>query len=186
MFGLLLSGHLSRHVHNSIRILFGRRLDLDSMYKLYKRIANLAPIHKEQYDCCVNSCCCYTGKLTELVVCPHCKESRFDDLGRPRQIFRYIPLAPRLQALFLNSDMVATLDYRATYLHAPGVISDVFDGSHYQDLCDETVVVDGLPQRHQFFFFRIIAILRLDIFLMASRYSNDSVVVRQAAGPCLP
>lgn len=151
MFNVKLKGHLSRRLHEYIRHAFAARLHFDTLYKLHTRIAQLAGISEERYDCCVNSCCAFTGALSEAQVCPYCNEQRRDKQGRRRQVFRYIPLASRLVALFSNQKISGLMQYRAEYESKDGELSDVFDGLHYRRLQDRKVVVDGFCYNHYFF-----------------------------------
>ena len=45
----------------------------------------------EIYDCCVNSCICFTGEFELLTTCPLCGEPRHDQRRKARNRFRYIP-----------------------------------------------------------------------------------------------
>ena len=134
MFNIRLKGHISRRLYEYIRHTFADRLKFDSLYKLYTRIAQLAGISEEKYDCCMNSCCTFTGTLSETQVCPYCNEERYDMHGRRRQIFRYLPFTHRLAALFSNPKTSELMQYRATYESMAGELGDVFDGLHYCSL----------------------------------------------------
>ena len=151
MFNIRLKGHISRRLHEYVRHAFADRLKFDSPYKLYTHIAQLAGISEETYDCCVNSCCAFTGALSETRVCPYCKEERYDMHGHHRQIFRYLPFTPRLTALFSNRKSSELMQYRAVYKSGDGELSDVFDGSHYCHLQSRQVWVDGIRYDHCFF-----------------------------------
>ena len=59
--------------------------------------------------------------------------------GKPRKYFDYIPVIPWLQAMSANSIHAEKMRYRANHVHEPGVIKDVFDGSHYQSLLNTLV-----------------------------------------------
>ncbi|KAL0565341.1 hypothetical protein V5O48_016681, partial [Marasmius crinis-equi] len=115
---------------------------LPKLGELRSRINFLAGFKPEFYNCCVNLCCCYTGKLASLQSCPYCKQSRFHANGKPRKQFTYIPLIPRLIARMRDRDMAAKTQYRSTHAHDPDVITDIFDGSCYRDLCQCHVRVD--------------------------------------------
>ena len=66
--------------------------------------------------------------------------------------FQHLPIGPRLQAMFLNKDMIKLLDYRATRTPGdPDLVSDVFDGKLYRDLCEKFVCVDGQTFDHKYF-----------------------------------
>lgn len=151
MFSIISDGGLSWRLYNKIRFLFKHHLTLATYYNLHKRMAELSRVTEAIYDCCINSCCCYAGKFLSDDLCSYCGEPRFDSDGKNRQQFRYLPLTARLKGLFLNVKMSETLDYRANYAHNNNVISDVYDGAHYQDLLREEVEIDGMLQGHRFF-----------------------------------
>ena len=151
MFCFVSSGNLSRNAYNRMLQLLGHRLPSHTYHMLLQEISKLAHVEQEIYDCCINSCCAYTGDLGPLEQCPHCKEVRFDKWKRPRQQFRYTPLTPRLQSLFLNQKLADTMDYRANYDLSSSNISDVFDSQHYRSLLSQQVVVNNVPQGHRFF-----------------------------------
>lgn len=79
------------------------------------RVAALSGIEPQRYHCCVNSCVCYVGPHANLDKCPFCQQARYRSDGKPRKIFTYIPLVPRLQAFFRNKEMLEKLQYRAKF-----------------------------------------------------------------------
>lgn len=123
--------------------------DLESIYRLQRRMTFLSGLTPERYDCCRNSCICYTGRHDSLRNCPFCDLPRFDSSGRPFPFFQYLPLIPRLRAIFENRKESEEMDYRSKYKHVPGMSSDVFDGKHYRRLKKTRVVINQevLPQR---------------------------------------
>ena len=52
--------------------------------------------------------------------------------------------------MLANSTHAKKMCYRAEYVHKPGIIKDVFNGSHYQTLLDTFVPIDSSSP---FFFF---------------------------------
>ncbi|KAI0326296.1 hypothetical protein GY45DRAFT_1224723, partial [Cubamyces sp. BRFM 1775] len=125
---------------------------IDSWKAIQSRVAQLSGITPELYDCCVNSCVCFTGPHAHLTACPHCNETRHRADGRPRARFMYIPLTPRLKALQGNKSSAQQMRYRADgHHHIPGTISDVMDASHYRTLLDQRVVVNDHELSHKFF-----------------------------------
>ncbi|KAE9397540.1 hypothetical protein BT96DRAFT_767230, partial [Gymnopus androsaceus JB14] len=130
-----------------------------SLQQLQTRVAYLSGIKPVNYDCCVKSCCCYTGPHAELTACPWCAEPRYHPNGHPRNVFAYLPLIPRLVNMFLDKDMCTKMRYRADYTHHEDAVEDVFDSEHYIHLLRTKVTVgdDTLP--HKFFeFFTDIAL----------------------------
>ena len=67
--------------------------------------------------------------------------------------FQHLPVGPRLQAMFLNDDLIKLLDYRTTFTAAEhsDSVSDVFDGKLYRDLCMRFVRIDNQTFDHKYF-----------------------------------
>ncbi|KIJ59347.1 hypothetical protein HYDPIDRAFT_45908, partial [Hydnomerulius pinastri MD-312] len=87
---------------------------------------------------------CYVGPNAEYDTCPFCNEPRRNARGEPRQQYTYIPLIPRLVAMYRNKEMATKIKYRAEdHKHDPDVFTDIFDGSVYQDLLWDHVHVDN-------------------------------------------
>ncbi|KAL1701989.1 hypothetical protein EV121DRAFT_210964, partial [Schizophyllum commune] len=125
-------------------------------YKMAKRLTEkLSGVEATEYDCCINSCLCYTGPHANETVCPYCKESRRDDTGKPRRRFRYIPIIPRLRSFYQNSDMATKMLYRHKSRndaqHDPETMYDMMDGTHYDRLTRTKVVVNEKEYAHRFF-----------------------------------
>jgi hypothetical protein len=126
---------------------------LPSLAASRRRINYLAGIQPRILDCCINSCLCYTGTYAEADQCHFCKEPRFRGDGKARKRFTYIPLIPRLLALFRSEEYAKKMMNR----HARdeenqkeaqkgwgGMKSrDVFDGTHYQNLKGRPIRVLG-------------------------------------------
>lgn len=130
---------------------FSEDIRLHSLYMLHRRIAILSDIVPQLIDCCPANCCAYTGNLIDKDTCPYCLLSRFKSNGKPEATFEYIPMVPRLQALFQNSTFSQRLRYRTERKPSPNHISDIFDGSHFKSLLKRHVVIDGIEYSHKFF-----------------------------------
>ena len=132
-----------------------RTSDPHSLYETQKRIAQLSGLYPEYSDCCINICCCFTGKYERLDRCPFtdCQEPRYDAAGKPRLRFQHLPVGPRLQALFRNKDTANLLRYRSNHTSKTNrnKVSDVFDGSLYRELCEQYVKADGISYSHKYF-----------------------------------
>jgi hypothetical protein len=116
------------------------------------RVGKISGLKPKLYDMCINSCLCYTGHYADLLICPYCKEMRHNARGRARRRFSYIPLIPRLRALWENEDMAKLMEYRGKFTHDPETIKDIFDGLLYRSLLGKHVQpVGGPTQRHQYF-----------------------------------
>ncbi|KAJ7159302.1 hypothetical protein C8R43DRAFT_881989, partial [Mycena crocata] len=143
---------LGARAYDKLGRAFPELADLPTRQRLQTQIAFLSGVVPVNYDCCPNSCCCYTGAYADLESCPFdCGEPRRNSAGRPRSTFQYLPLIPRLVNLFQNNAMADKLDYRANYTSVDGKTTDVFDGSHYQHLRRTKVTIDGETLPHKFF-----------------------------------
>ncbi|EIN12023.1 hypothetical protein PUNSTDRAFT_62011, partial [Punctularia strigosozonata HHB-11173 SS5] len=141
--------------YNLMRSTFRSQIHITSEWVLLRRIALLSGIEPVRYDCCTN-CICYLGKYTDMDSCPYCGEGRYrdgDSAHKARRHFCYIPLIPRLQAYFRSMDMIDLLGYRSERDQEgnPDIISDIFDGEHYQNLRHTPVVIDGQEQAYNHF-----------------------------------
>ncbi|KAG8716307.1 hypothetical protein FRC08_009614 [Ceratobasidium sp. 394] len=58
--------HFSRQTYNELRYGPCEALDLPSKFVAYQRLCILAGLETRAYDCCVNSCCCFLGKYSDL------------------------------------------------------------------------------------------------------------------------
>lgn len=158
MFYLRLKGTFSRTLYEDFRRLYADKINIDSLYALHQRIMKLSGVREELYDCCINSCCCFTGELADLTACTWCHQPRLDSNDQPQQSFRYLPLEERLKSLFLSTSISPSMKYRSDY-DVEGEMSDIFGGQHYRDLLQERVVVDGVEYERFFSDERDIALL---------------------------
>lgn len=118
----------------------------------YAHVAALSGIKPVLYDCCIDSCVCFTGPHSDLEACPYCHKGRYDEHGQPQNRFSHIPLIPRLKAYLANTTMANKMQHRATgHVHSPDMITDVYDGHHYRSLLGKHVVIDGKERSHKFF-----------------------------------
>lgn len=117
-----------------------------------EQVAQLSGFEPQVYDCCVNSCCCFTGPHAAATECQYCSTSRFDANGKPRQQFVYLPITPRLKKLLANQDTAKAMQYRAKeHVYDPAVVKDVFDAEVYRSLLGKKVTIDNKQMDHTFF-----------------------------------
>ena len=143
----------TRDAFESLRHAFPTRVqNVKSLYETQRRIAELSGLKPEYSDLCVKNCCCFTGPYEKLDRCPFpdCQQPRYDSSGKPRMRFQHLPVKPRLEALFLNEEIIKLLDYRTTRTSGESV-SDVFDGKLYRDLCNRFVRVGDQTFDHKYF-----------------------------------
>ena len=118
---------------------------------IQSRTTFLSGFEPSEYDCCINSCCCFVGPYAEHTQCVHCNEPRFDSIGKSRQVFVYLPVIPRLKAFLSNQEMAAKMQYRSQHQHNPGITKDVFDSTHYRSLLAQKVSINNRFLNHTFF-----------------------------------
>jgi len=75
--------------------------------------------------------------------------------------------------MLVNSAHSKKMRYRAEYVHEPGVIKDVFDGSHYRSLLNNIVPADDAT--HPFFYFPMNVISPLAFQPMVLLHSRSAV-----------
>lgn len=127
-------------------------MDISSLYVIAHKLAIMSEIVPEWYDCCINSCVAYIGDLQHSDSCPGCSEPQWiTQTTKPRRLFCYVPLIPRLQKFFVNLKSHAEILYCSERQTQVDCISDIFDAEHYKNLCNMTVVVDGEALPHHFF-----------------------------------
>ncbi|EIM82940.1 uncharacterized protein STEHIDRAFT_44898, partial [Stereum hirsutum FP-91666 SS1] len=151
-FALKYFGEMPRRLFQQMRNIFHHKMDINSEYVILHRIAILSQIEPKWYDCCSNSCLCFVGEWAKLTTCPYCQSPRYDASQRPASQFCYIPIIPRLQALFSRPHMADLMLYRDRFEPTPnGGTRDYFDGDGYSKLRDAYVVIDGIEQPYKYF-----------------------------------
>lgn len=132
-----------------------RNVEVPSYKAAKRRVEFLSAVKPVEYDCCINSCCCYAGPNADKTTCPHCNEPRYTKSNSPRRRFRYLPITPRLKGFYSNAQMSEKMRYRHTSQQPgerdPDKVKDMMDGTHYQHLTRTNVVVDGKEYSHKFF-----------------------------------
>ncbi|KAJ7310778.1 hypothetical protein DFH08DRAFT_718583, partial [Mycena albidolilacea] len=150
-FHLKLISKMPRTAYNQMVYAFQHKMDLSSEWVMFHRMAILSGVEPIWIDCCIESCAAFAGSYADLTECPFCDKPCFSPGGKPRRMFCYLPIIPRLQGFFQNQKSIDRLLYRANYEHIPGTISDVFDGEHYRTLCQQNVTLDGKVLPHKYF-----------------------------------
>ena len=96
---------------------------------------------------------CYTGHHANKQECPYCHEPRLNAAGQLRKIFTYIPLIPRLQALYGNREMALKMRYRHAREGKNNVdaVEDIFDSEQYKTLLEESVHIGETHYDRKYF-----------------------------------
>jgi hypothetical protein len=151
MFDVLIRSNISNSTYDIIRSRF-EELQLKSLYQLHSHMSKLSHVVEHSYDCCINSCCCFSSELSNLDTCPYCGQPRFRPNSRiPFNTFHYLQIGPRLKALYLNKHFAELSNYRGTLDLNTQAVDDVFHGSHYLGLLQQQVQIDGQQYPHCFF-----------------------------------
>ena len=84
---------------------------------------------------------------------PDCNEPQYNENEQPRKRFQYLPIIPRLIALFLDKATAERMNYRHQHNETRDneKVTDVFDGTLYQKLCEQQVTVNGKTLPHRYF-----------------------------------
>ncbi|KAF9474440.1 hypothetical protein BDN70DRAFT_769579, partial [Pholiota conissans] len=150
-FSFKLQANLTDKSYSKAPLAFEANPPLPKIDALRSRVAFLAGFKPQRFDCCPNSCICYTGPREGLQACPRCKLPRFHPSGRPTKTFTYIPVIPRLVASFRNAERTKEMMYRSEHVHDPNKMTDVFDGDLYRELCLKKVSIDGKKMGYSHF-----------------------------------
>ena len=153
LFNVVIQSNLSFSTYNLFKKHFMTELSMGSIFALHAQISKLSHVTEQSCDCCINSCCCYTGSYTRLNVCPFCNHPWYDSQGRSYKVYKYLPVEPHVKSLYLSSCYSETLCYQSHLRSrdSPKEIGDVFDGQHYQTLLLMQVKINGVDQGHHFF-----------------------------------
>ena len=120
-----------------------------SIFMLQARILRLSHVTEVSYNCCVNTCCCFTGTYTGLDSCPFCKHAWYNSEGHSYKKYKYLPIEPCIKSLYLTDHYTEVLRYHS--LPRDSEVEDVFNGIHYWMLCQTQVMINGAELDHHFF-----------------------------------
>jgi hypothetical protein len=145
----------TREAYKALWSAFLELEDIRLIYITQKTTARLSGLSPQYIDCCVNLCCCYTGKYETLDCCsfPDCNEPRCDKSKQPQKKFQYLPIMPQLIALFLDKATTEKMGYQHKYCKMRDTknITNIFDGTLYRKLCEQEVTANGKTFPHRYF-----------------------------------
>ncbi|KAK6995578.1 hypothetical protein R3P38DRAFT_2416634, partial [Favolaschia claudopus] len=72
---------LGARAYDKLSRAFPELAGLPSRQRLQTQISFLSGVVPVKYDCCVDSCCCFTGPYADLDECPYCEKPRKDGAG---------------------------------------------------------------------------------------------------------
>jgi hypothetical protein len=150
-----IDGHLTDETFAKIPYAFPKE-PVPTVKVCKSRLQTLSGFKPVRYDCCINSCCCFTAEHKDRMRCPYCNEDWhfIDRNGRkkPRKVFNYLPFIPRLVSMCANPMKTKEMQYRAfEHEHTPGKISHVFDSHVYRQLLGKRVAITGSHASYNYF-----------------------------------
>ena len=94
--------------------------NLPNSYEAALRIIEPYLVKPVVYNACINDCVVFRGQYISHSACPECGHDRYvsKDSCVPVRHFTYLPLAPRLQRMFGNSNIAQVLQSHATVRHS--------------------------------------------------------------------
>ncbi|EJD33430.1 hypothetical protein AURDEDRAFT_76999, partial [Auricularia subglabra TFB-10046 SS5] len=154
-FSFKMHENVSRGTYKRMNTRYFPGLDLGSQESNRARMTFLSGFKPVRYDCCLKICVLFVGKYADLRQCPVCSQDRYigSDDKKPAKQFTYLPVTPRLQALYRNTGTASRQLYQdeATRTHEPGKLRDYVDGTHYRSLLGRPVVLDGKRLAFKYF-----------------------------------
>src|SRR5260221_11872521 len=83
---------MSTSTYNLLKKHFMPELSMSSIFMLQARILRLSHATEVSYDCCANTCCCFTRTYAELDSCPFCKCTQYNSEGHSYKKNKYLPI----------------------------------------------------------------------------------------------
>ena len=164
---------MTNNVFNKLRYIFPPAA-IPSLRVTQSTIQWLFGFQLVRYNCCPNSCVCYTGHYAEYNQCPSCKTDQYQSDSSSKAYYKYLPLIPRLRAMVASPALACRMQYRAKHHHDPNKVTDIFDGAHYQSLKETPISIADTALPVKFFSDpRDIALgLSLDGFCIFKKHSK--------------
>jgi hypothetical protein len=97
---LKVGNQLTRKAYKGVQKLTKGHMVISSKYITGRILEHASGLSFQVYNCCSNSCVCFTGEFESLTACPLCSEQRYDGWQKAWNQFHYIPIIPCLQAMF--------------------------------------------------------------------------------------
>ena len=132
LFDIILWSNMSTSTYNLLKKHFMLELSMESIFMLQARVSRLSHVTERSYNCCINSCCCYTRSYAGLDSCPFCKHAWYDSEGHIYKVYKYLPIEPHIKSLYLRDGYAKVLCYHSLPRGGDHMedIEDVFDGLH--------------------------------------------------------
>jgi hypothetical protein len=148
-FNWKVSCNVSDRSYNKLRdLLRADNVYVESLYKTRRYLEKQLDLYTVAYHRCIKNCTIFVGDDLLRRRCPYCRESRFhgvegDDVGdeyfpnaeafatlKPRAVYSYLPIIPRLKLLYANPSYAAKMRYPRSLEDDPwdDGIRDIWEG----------------------------------------------------------
>ncbi|KAK9326479.1 hypothetical protein V1520DRAFT_265592, partial [Lipomyces starkeyi] len=121
------------------------QIEAQSLYTCRKLISDCAALSPVKYDCChLRPCVCYFGEYEGYQVCPKCGAERFAKYSsKPNKTFTYIPLEPRIRAIFSQKQLSKIVqEYPSEVMSKTGILADFWNGDIIKRLRADGIFID--------------------------------------------
>lgn len=151
-FAYKVEHNLTERAFNDLPIAFPGN-DIGSWKVTSGHVQRLSGFQPVRYDCCPDSCVCYTGPYEKKHECPVCGKPRYKpNSTEPQSYFAYLPIIPRLRAMVANPRLAKEMRYRSQFEdeRQEGIMQDIFDGELYKSLLKKFITIGDktLPFYH--------------------------------------
>lgn len=145
-YKLQMEVNLGANAYQKFRATFSN-LELPSLKTLRREMYDLCGIEPTLFDCCKNSCMCFSGPYAPLTTCIYCQHDHFKPNGQSYNQFHYLPLIPQAKALYAGKTSATAMRYRSIHefdnlLEDDSPITDIYDSVLYQKLRESRIEVN--------------------------------------------
>lgn len=103
------------------------------------------------YDRCRHNCLAFTGNFSKDTHCRRCRTPHYLPTGKAAAQWDYIPVAGRIQTIFLDRVLAELMTYRHKYKQQDGIIKDISNSFLYKELCGKNIIINGVDTGRKFF-----------------------------------
>jgi len=153
LFEWAVKHNVSEKQFNGVRKIIQEEFEaeIDSMRTMRRNLSSELGLYEKVYHCCIDNCMAFTPPFEDTELCRHCKKPQYykaatpngADLElKPRAVYRYLPLIPRLKLLYANKDYSKRMRYPTESLADRGIddegnftsVRDVWEGKRMTEL----------------------------------------------------
>ena len=149
MFEWAVKHNVSEKQFNGVRKIIQEEFEaeIDSMRAMRRNLSSELGLYEKVYHCCIDNCMAFTPPFEDTELCRHCKKPQYykaatpngADLElKPRAVYRYLPLIPRLKLLYANKDYSKRMRYPNNLCASPWEegdgVRDIWEGEEVRAL----------------------------------------------------